>query len=127
MNFTQLIEATGLRIVEGGPFMFDDFGESWVLQFDDAMTAVFVLDTQEVVFVEVTDMAVGDEIHMWMNPTYGHLEKKIYDEVADMTTIRHDNIEDVFTVWHNNKSMVEEMPPEAVEKMQIEDQADNEE
>jgi hypothetical protein len=64
---------------------------------------------------------------MWMNPTYGHLEKKIYDEVADMTTIRHDNIEDVFTVWHNNKSMVEEMPPEAVEQMQIEDQADNEE
>jgi hypothetical protein len=121
MKFNDLIEATGLRIVEGGPFMFEDFGDSWVLQFDDAMTAVFVLETQEIVFVEVTDMETGNELHMWMNPTFGEFEKKIYEEVADMETTRHANVQDVFNVWHKNQDLYEEMPPEALEQMQIED------
>jgi hypothetical protein len=121
MNFQQLIEATGLRIVEGGPFLFEDFGDSWVLQFDDAMTAVFVLETQEVVFVEVTDMATGEDIHMWMNPKFGEYEKKVYDELGDSTTHREEDVQSVFDVWHKNQALYEEMPAEALEQMQIED------
>lgn len=120
MKFEDLVKATGLRIVEGGPFMFEDFGASWVILWEDELTAVFTLEEQEVVFVECNDMDEKGNVYLWMNPKYAEYEKKIYDELADAKTHYCTDVQDVFNVWHKNQELYEDMPPEA--RMEMEDE-----
>ena len=110
MKFEQLIEATGITIVEGGPFMFDDFGPSWVLLFEDELTTTIINETKEVVFVECTDCETRTDVYMWMNPKYSEYEKKVYDELDGAVTHRCEDIEEVFAVWHKNKELVAQSP-----------------
>jgi len=119
MKFEQLIEATGITIVEGGPFMFDDFGPSWVLLLEDELTATFVLEDKEVIFVECADMVTQKDIYMWMNPKFSEYEKKVYDELSDVTTHRCEDIEEVFAIWHNNKTLVAQAPDDFEESEEI--------
>lgn len=130
MKFEDLIRATGLRIVEGGPFGYEDFGNAWVLMWEDEMTAVFKLDTQEVVFVEVVDIAESNQaeqtMYMWMNPEYRHFEKKIYQEVSSSVTHQVDDIQEVFNIWHKNQELYEDMPDEAREEMEAQMNAERE-
>jgi len=126
MKFNDLVNATGLRICEGGPFIFEDFGPSWVLLFEDELTATVVLETQEVVFVEVVDIENSNQaqqnMYMWMNPKFANYEKKIYEEVAGAINHRTENIQDVFDIWHKNQGLYENMPQQAFEEMQKERQ-----
>jgi hypothetical protein len=124
VKFEELIEKTGIGIVEGGPFMFEDFGPAWVLLWEDEMTAVFTMEDKEVVFVEVTDMEKSSEVHqelyMWMNPKFKDYQKKVYDQLdGQAATNQVLDVDTVFQVWHNNRKLYEDIPQEM--KMEYED------
>lgn len=122
MYLNDLMERVGTRIVEGGPFMFEDFGPSWVLLWEDELTATFNSESKELIFVECADMESKDDLYMWMNPKFSDYEKKIYDELADVTTHRVDTLDEVIATWQKNQELYEDIPEEA--QAEIDDERD---
>lgn len=123
MKLYDLIDGTGIRIVEGGPFPYEDFGPSWVLGWDDGLTAVFHIESKEIIFVEAHDLETRQDCYTWLNPAYGDMQKNnVYEELADVKTHYVETLQEVFNVWHKNQDMyieaVEGMKTEYVEDEQ---------
>lgn len=102
-KFEDLLKQTGLTIVEGGPFMFEDFGRTWVIVWEDELTAAIHLESHDVIFVECQDMSTREDMYLYMSPKYQEHGDKIYDELAGVKTHYVDDIERVFDIWFKNR------------------------
>lgn len=117
MYLNDVIDSVGTRIVEGGPFMFEDFGPSWVLLWEDELTVTFNIESKEIIFVECADMETKEDVYMFMNPKFADFEKKVYDELEDVKTHRVFSLDEVLAVWHKNQKLYEDIPEEAQAEM----------